>query len=196
MSYKLIGSQRSPFVRLCRLVMIKHKIDFEFQVTNFVDDQKQAELLAQESPINRVPILISEGQKIFDSRIILGYLQSRHGLPSLSMDQENILSSIYSCLDTGVVLFLMKKDGFNIDAPGFFLDRHRARIPANLRFLTEWTSSLDAKKSEDWNVLSMALYSFLFWANAREILNIKNYPIYADFLERFKNAPGVSETSF
>jgi glutathione S-transferase len=196
MPYKLIGSQRSPFVRLCRLAMIQNKIDFEFQAMNFVDDKSQAEHLAKETPINKVPILIDGNQKIFDSRIILQYLQTNHNLPALSLDQENCLTSIYSCLDTGVILFLMKRDGFNIDAPGFFLDRQRARIPANLEYLAAWASKLDAKKSEDWNILSMGLFSFLYWANAREVIKIGEYPVHVDFVERFKNSHGVQETSF
>ena len=60
----LIGSQRSPFVRICRLLMIQNALDFEFRVLNFVDDAIAAKTLAKETPINRVPILFDGDQKI------------------------------------------------------------------------------------------------------------------------------------
>ena len=42
----------------------------------------------------------------------------------------------------------------------------------------------------------MSLYSYLYWAQAREILNVNSYPALAAFLARFADAPGVKETSF
>lgn len=84
--------------------MIQNSIKFDFKVLNIVSDASAAAALQAESPINKVPILVvrSEGasgeQKIFDSRVIAGFLSAKHGLRKLSLDEENILSSIYSCL--------------------------------------------------------------------------------------------------
>lgn len=196
MAYRLIGSKRSPFVRICRILMIQNQIDFDFRLLDFVENQKDAEILAKETPINKVPVLIDEGQTIFDSRVIVNYLIRKHHLRELSIDEENIVSSIYSCLDTGVILFLMRKDGFDINGSGFFLSRHRQRIPKNLEYVTPWASSLDPAKSNDWNYASMSLFSFLYWAEARELLAVKSYPKLADFMDRFQLAPGVEQTSF
>jgi len=120
MAYTLISSERSPFGRICRMFMIRHAIDFDFRVLNFVDDQNAAIALAKETPINKVPILVDNNQKIFDSRVIINHLIKKHRLPELSLQEENIISCIYSCLDAGVILFLMKKDGYDIGGPGFF----------------------------------------------------------------------------
>src|SRR5690606_30517769 len=129
MSYTLIGSQRSPYARACRMLMIQNGIDFEFRILNFVDDAKDADVLAKESPINKVPILIDGNRRIFDSRVIMNYLADKHDLRPLSIDEENYLSAVYSCLDSGVILFLLRRDGFDLGTPGFFLSRQRARIP-------------------------------------------------------------------
>lgn len=196
MAYTLIGSQRSPFVRACRMFMIRNGIDFDFRILNFVDDPAASKALAEETPINKVPILVDGDQKIFDSRVIINYLTEKHALPRLSIDEENLVSSIYGCLDAGVVLYLMKRDGFEMDRPGFFVPRQRERIPRNLEYLTPWATSLDPSKAEDWNYPSMSLFSFLFWAEARELLEIRSFPEHAAFMERFAGAPGVSETSF
>jgi glutathione S-transferase len=194
MAYTLIGSIRSPFVRICRMLMESNGIPFVFRVLNIADDAKAAAELAKESPINRVPVLLDGNQKIFDSRVIANFLIKRHGLAALTLDEENLVSAIYSCLDTGVTLFLMRKDGFDMNDPGFFLSRQRARIPANLAYLTPFAEKLDPKR--DWNYVSMSLYSFLFWANARELIRLTDYPKLVAFMERFKDAPGVQSTGF
>lgn len=197
MSYTIMGSARSPFVRINRMFMMHNSISCEFKVLNFLDDPKDAAELAKESPINRVPILLVEGgQKIFDSRVITNYLIKKHNLKPLSIEDENRVSVAYSCLDTALTLFQMKRDGFDIDKPAFFLSRHRERIPQNLKYLDSWIKELSPSKKEDWNVPSIALYSFLFWAHAREIFNVNDYPTCASFLERFANCTGVQETTF
>lgn len=175
---------------------MQNKIDFNFRVLNFVDNPDDAKNLSQETPINKVPLLLDGDQKIFDSRVIVNYLTEKHGLPRLSIDEENIVSCIYSCLDSGVILFLMKRDGYDIDGPGFFLARQRERIPRNLEYITPWVRSLNPSSPKDWNYASMSLLSFLYWAQARELLKMSDYPVMAEFMERFKDAPGVKETSF
>jgi len=196
MAYTIIGSLRSPFVRACRLLMIQNSIAHDFRILNFVQDKNDAVALSKETPINKVPILIDGEQKIFDSRVIANHLIKKHGLRSLSLNEENILTCIYSCLDSGVILFLMREEGMNIEDSGFFVSRVRARIPNNLQFIEPWVTNLDPHKKDDWNYASMALYSFLFWAEARKLINLKNYPSCASFSERFKDNIGVSDTGF
>lgn len=196
MSYTLVGSEKSPFVRVCRMLMMQNKIDFEFRVLNFVVDKAHAEALAKASPINRVPILMDGEQTIFDSRVIVNHLVKKHGLPALTLDEENFVSTAYSCMDSGVVLFLMRQDGFDVNGSGFFLARQRERIPRNLEFMTPWARGLNPANARDWNFASMSLYAFLFWAQARQLIDLKNYPEMASFVARFSEAVGVRETSF
>ena len=42
----------------------------------------------------------------------------------------------------------------------------------------------------------MSLFSFLYWAEAREVVDLKLYPELAAFLMRFSEAPGVKATGF
>ena len=196
MSYTLVGSEKSPFVRVCRMLMMQNKIDFEFRILNFVVDRVHAEALAKESPINRVPILMDGEQTIFDSRVIVNHLIKKHGLRELSLDEENLVSAAYSCMDSGVVLFLMQQDGFDVNGPGFFLARQRERIPRNIEFMTPWARDLDPANPRDWNFASMSLFAFLFWAQARELIKLADYPEMVSFMARFSDAVGVRETSF
>lgn len=196
MKYTLYGSLRSPFVRLCRILMIQNQIPFEFKVLNFVDSKDDAAELAKETPINKVPVLIDGSQRIYDSRVIVNHLITKHSLRRLSLDDENRVSMIYACMDAGVILFLMRKEGFDIQSSGFFVSRNRNRIPECLNELKPWMQKLNPKLAEDWNYASISLYCFLYWAEAREVLSLEDYPEYAEFMKKFSASIGVSETSF
>lgn len=198
MSYKLMSSERSPFGRICRMLMIHGQIPFDFIVWNFLDDPKAAQALAKESPINKLPILqISETQKLVDSRVIANYLMATHGLRQLSLEEENIASSIYSCMDVSVNLFLMRASGYDLDVDNTFLKRQKERIPSNLKFLEPWAMQLNPEEPGHWNFASISLFSFLYWADRRaQTIDLRELPSMQIFMERFGHSPGVKETSF
>lgn len=174
----------------------QHEIPCEFRILNFTDDPLAAAQLAKETPINRVPYLLDGEQIVFDSRVIIQYVAQKHQLTPLTIDEENKVSAIYSAMDAGVALYLLKRDGIDTAGPGFFLSRQRARIPNNLKFVTPWAESLRSDRPRDWNFASMALYSFLHWGNARQLFQISQYPSLAEFFDRFKDCPGVQGTGF
>lgn len=198
MSYTLISSERSPFGRICRMLMHAHTIPFQFRVLNFLDNKESAEALARETPINKVPILvIDENQKVFDSRVIANYLIQKHGLRPLTLNEENLVSAVYSCLDVSVILFLMKHNGYDLEARNVYLDRQKERIPRNLDFIEPWAARLDPRDPADWNYASMSLYSFLYWAHVRAgTVRLEDRPRLGEFVDRFAGAPGVKETVF
>lgn len=192
----LTTSERSPFGRICRLYMITHAIPFELRILNFVDDAVAANELRKETPINKVPILTTDdGSKIFDSRVIIEFLRKRNSLPELSLENENRVSAIYSCLDVSVILFLMRRSGYDLTASNFYLDRQKERLPRNLDYLRDWAEGLDPAKPADWNYASMSLLCFLEWASARaQTIDLAKEPVFEGFLRRFSRAPGVFET--
>lgn len=198
MNYSLISSERSPFGRICRMFMIHHKLLFNFRILNFVDNKEDALALAKESPINKVPILVVDGsQKIFDSRVIINYLSKAHNVPDLSLEEENIVSAIYSCLDVSVILFLMKHNGYDLNADNLYLRRQKERIPHNLEYIKSWTEKLSPSNPSDWNYASMSLLSFLYWADIRaRTIQLTDYPHFQKFIKNFSHAPGVQETGF
>lgn len=198
MKYTIISSERSPFGRICRMFMAAHKIDFNFRILNIVDSKEDADALALETPINKIPILVIDGnQKIFDSRVIINYLVRKYNLPELSLEEENYVSAIYSCLDVSVILFLMKQSGYDLEAQNLYLTRQKARIPANLEFIKPWATHLNAMNPKDWNYASMSLYSYLYWVKMRaRSINLEKYPHFLTFLDRFSGAAGVKESTF
>lgn len=175
------------------MFMIKNNIAFDFKPLNFVDDAKAAAELAKITPVNKVPLLIDGENKVFDSRVIINYVSKRQNLPALTLEEENLVSVIYGALDAGVILFLMKKDGFDLERSNFFVKRNRDRIHSAL----EYVIPVVGKLRENWNYPAMALYSFLYWGEARlGMFKVSDYPELANFQKAMENAPGVKETSF
>jgi glutathione S-transferase len=196
MAYQIIGSLRSPFVRLNRIYMINRKIDCEFRMINFLEDKNDAEFLARINPVNKVPVLLNGEQPIFDSRVIFNYLNKKHDGPVLSVEDENRLTIILGCIDVGVNLFLLKTSGVEMKSDNWFLKRQNQRVDTSIGCLVPWVKSLSESNESDWNYVSMALFCYLDWADFRNLIDIQRFPEMVDFLRRFRNSVGVRQTEF
>ena len=93
MSYTLIGSTTSPYVRKLRLCF-HDKINYEFKSINYLEIN-DANYLKSINPINKIPILIDNEETIFDSRVIFNHLTKKYSWTKLSLKEENILSAIF-----------------------------------------------------------------------------------------------------
>ena len=71
---KLIGSSTSPYVRKVRIVMAEKKLDYRL----VLEDVWAAETpIASANPLGKVPCLLMEGgEAVFDSRVIVEYLDT------------------------------------------------------------------------------------------------------------------------
>lgn len=195
---KLIGSTTSPFVRKLRMIIIKHNFPIELEAINYLE-AKDSEYLKSVNPINKIPILITQENgkdiAIYDSRVIYNYLAKKYQLKPLSIQDENIYSAIDGLIETSVNLFSLRRGGLQLNNENSYIVRQMDRIPSILLYLLPWVNSLDKNNPEHWNILSMNMYSYLYWANFREILDLSPYPAFQKFLADFSNHPGVKETS-
>lgn len=71
---KLLGTLTSPYVRKTRIVLAEKKIDLEFVIDNGGQDGSG---LAEFNPLCRIPVLLlDDGGSLFDSRVIVEYLDN------------------------------------------------------------------------------------------------------------------------
>jgi glutathione S-transferase len=71
---KLIGALTSPYVRKTRIVMAEKKLDYQF----VLEDVWANDDILKFNPLGKVPCLVLEGgEAIFDSRVIVEYLDTR-----------------------------------------------------------------------------------------------------------------------
>jgi glutathione S-transferase len=192
MNYTLVGSLTSPYVRKIRLLL--HGTPYELKVVNYLEEAGN-EYLKSINPVNKLPVLIDGDKTILDSRIIYYYLAKKNKWPELTVDEENRLTAIDGAMDTSISLFMYRRGGLDLNGGNTHVERQKERIPHILNFLTPWVKTLDEKNPAHWNFLTMSLYSYLYWADFREIYSLENHPDLKIFLEKFKNAPGVAETT-
>lgn len=71
---KLIGSLASPYVRKVRVVFAEKKLDYGFVLENVWDADTT---IAESNPLGKVPaLLMDDGSVLFDSRVIVEYLDT------------------------------------------------------------------------------------------------------------------------
>jgi glutathione S-transferase len=71
---KLIGSPASPYARKVRVVMAEKKLDYQYVME---DVWAPGSTITQSNPLGKVPCLVMEGgEAIFDSRVIVEYLDT------------------------------------------------------------------------------------------------------------------------
>ena len=71
---KLIGSLTSPYVRKVRIVMAEKKLDYRHEL----EDVWASDKITASNPLGKVPCLVlAGGEAIFDSRVIVEYLDTR-----------------------------------------------------------------------------------------------------------------------
>ena len=77
---KLLGSVNSPYVRKVRIVMAEKKLDYQF----VQEDVWGSDAILASNPLGKMPCLVMEGgEAVFDSRVIVEYLDARSPLARL-----------------------------------------------------------------------------------------------------------------
>ncbi len=99
---KLIGSLTSPYVRKARIVMAEKKLDYQHELENPWDDDK----ILKSNPLGKVPCLVLPGgEAIFDSRVIVEYLDTRSPVSRLIPEgsRERIEVRTWEALGDGLM---------------------------------------------------------------------------------------------
>ena len=123
---KLLGSRTSPYVRKVRIVMAEKKLDYQF----VEEDVWGSDASLASNPLGKVPCLIMEGgEAVFDSRVIVEYLDARSPLARLipEPNRERTEVRTWEALGDGI-----------LDAAIL------ARLEAT------WGGRTDEQRSQDW----------------------------------------------
>jgi len=99
---KLIGSLTSPYVRKVRIVMAEKKLDYQHEL----EDVWASDKIMASNPLGKVPCLVLPGgEAIFDSRVIVEYLDTRSPVSRLIPEgsRERIEVRTWEALADGLV---------------------------------------------------------------------------------------------
>jgi len=98
----LIGSLTSPYVRKVRIVMAEKKLDYRHEIEDVWGNDK----VMKSNPLGKVPCLVLPGgEAIFDSRVIVEYLDTRSPVSRLipETSRERIEVRTWEALADGVL---------------------------------------------------------------------------------------------
>ena len=99
---KLIGSLTSPYVRKVRIVMAEKKLDYRHEL----EDVWATDKIMASNPLGKVPCLVlSGGEALFDSRVIVEYLDTRSPVSRLIPEgsRERIEVRTWEALADGIL---------------------------------------------------------------------------------------------
>ncbi|WP_298452261.1 glutathione S-transferase N-terminal domain-containing protein [uncultured Marinobacter sp.] len=185
---KLIGSTTSPYVRRIRILLDEERYDF-VNLDIYGADRDE---IRRTNPALKIPVLESDGQEIYDSRIIARYLSSKQGRDPLTWDQQNQLTLIDGANDSAVTLLLARRSGVDVDAPGvLFFDLQRERIMTTLRTLA---AQVEDGQFEEWNYPAICLYCLVDWLDFRDLVDFTGIESLIAFRDSHNTLPWVAET--
>jgi glutathione S-transferase len=170
MSIVVYGSLPSPYVR--RVRMLLEGVDYQLELLNVYDDATRAEY-SKITPIRKLPLLVDEGQPVFDSHVIYHHLCRKLDRPECSLEQHNLVSVIDAATDSLIILFLSSNSGLTLDADKPLFKLQMERIPNALSWLDQ-----QARRGEfdEWHYASLSLVSLIDWANFRELYDFSDFP--------------------
>ncbi|MCX7277030.1 MAG: glutathione S-transferase N-terminal domain-containing protein [Burkholderiales bacterium] len=137
---KLIGSLSSPYVRKVRVVMAEKKLDYQFVLDDVWTAGSQ---VGESNPLGKVPCLVMEaGEAIFDSRVIVEYLDTLSPVGKLipAQSRERVEVKTWEALADGVcdagVLARMEStwvERSNEQRSQAWIDRQMSKVEAGLK---------------------------------------------------------------
>ena len=138
---KLLIATPSPFARKVRVFLREEKIACEELITN---PWSQDDPIGKHNPLGKIPILMTDdGETIFDSSLIVEYLQNRQ--PEQSLLPETRQGQLYAkqiekiadgICDAAVLTFLESHRPINLQSHSW-ISRQEKKIRRGLTFLNE-----------------------------------------------------------
>lgn len=138
---KLIGSESSPYVRKCRMVIIEKGLSSSIQEVMVVTADNPKELL-DANPLGKIPALVlDDSEAMIDSPVICEYLDSIAPGPRLIPQDGNerfeilhLVAVADGVLDASVALTMESRRPEQYQFPAF-IDRQKAAIMRTVGYL-------------------------------------------------------------
>lgn len=177
---KLFGSTTSPYVRRLRILL--QSMEHEFVLLDIFNSRDRA-VIQVKNPTLKIPMLMDDDQVVLDSGNIFRYLSKRYSLGELSVNEQNVLTSIDAVNDGLVQMLILSRSEIDVSADKLYFRIQRERQETVFTHLEE-----EAKNGrfKEWNYLSISLFCLLDWITFRHLFDFSDYPtlvkLYQDWL--------------
>lgn len=199
---KLIGSHASPYVRKVRVVLAEKSLEFEFVMGDVMAEQSP---VFEVNPLGKIPCLILEdGQKLYDSRVIVEYLDTLSTKPNLIPGNAKERATVRcwealsdGALDSGILVrweAVQRQPQYQDPS---WTARQRRKIDHALRAMSEQLADKPFCAGKEFTLADAAVGSTLGWFLFRfpEMDWPTRYPNLSDLYKRLAERPSFSETT-
>jgi glutathione S-transferase len=199
---KLIGTPTSPYTRKVRVVLAEKRIDYEFVVDS---PQDAATRVPAYNPLGKVPVLVTDdGTNIFDSRVIVEYLDSAS--PVARLIPEDIRQRIQvrrwealadGCTDAAVAVVTEKRRGASPPSAKGILSRQQGKIDRAVAVMAEELGNRNWCSGESYSLSDIAVGCSLGYLDLRlpDLNWRKAYPNLAKLTERLSHRASFKFTA-
>ena len=199
---KLIGSLNSPYVRKVRVVFTEKKLDYLF----ILEDVWAADTaIAQSSPLGKVPVLLmDDGSRLFDSRVIVEYLDTLTPVGKLIPPGGRERSSVKcwealadGVLDAAVLVRLEKTLRPEAQQSPVWIARQMGKVHAGLKQLSDDLSEKPFCAGNQYTLADIAVGCMLGWLSFRfpEIDWREDYHNLQRLFEKVSERPSFKDTA-
>ena len=200
---KLIGSTTSPYVRKVRVVMAEKKLDYQFVLDDVWGDGAR---VAATNPLGKVPCLLMEGgEALFDSRVIVEYLDTLSPVGKLipSQGRERAEVKTWEALADGVMdaailarleaTWAHRKDSERSQA---WIDRQLRKVNDSLKAMSQGLGDKPFCSGIHLSLSDIAVGCALGWLEFRfpDIAWRSEYPNLGKLLDKLMQRPSFADT--
>jgi glutathione S-transferase len=195
---KLYGSLTSPYVRKVRICLIEMGLDYDFIVESPTDPNSN---VAHLNPLGKVPLLQrDDGEVLFDSPIIVEYLDNMLGEPLLPVAPERWRVQRWHALADGILdavvtrLLETRRSAEKQDAT--LIQRQEGKVAAALRFADEKYGGAQYLEAGQFGIADIAFAVALEYIDFRYSHDWRSsYPRLAEWLSEIRHRESFSETA-
>ncbi|MEO6352296.1 MAG: glutathione S-transferase C-terminal domain-containing protein [Burkholderiaceae bacterium] len=198
---KLIGSLASPYVRKVRVVFAEKKLDYEL----ILEDVWAADTtIGQSNPLGKIPaLLMDDGSRLFDSRVIVEYLDTLTPVGKLIPAGGRERSSVKcwealadGILDAAVIVRLEKIQRPESQQNTAWIARQMVKVGAGLQQLSDDLGEKPFCAGNQYTLADIAVGCTLGWLSFRfpEIAWREDHPNLQRLFEKLSERPSFKDT--
>jgi glutathione S-transferase len=197
---KIIGSLTSPYARKVRIVAIEKKFECEFVKEDVWSPDTQ---IAQQNPLGKIPALVLDDGVLFDSRVIVEYLDSRAPtirlIPSGNRERSAVrtLEALADGLCDAAIAIMLEKKFHGVEAISQdWLNRQAAKVDGALAMMSQTLGKSLWMNDKAFSLADIACGVALGYLELRFPENTwkQAYPNLADFYVRMMERPSFQAT--
>jgi len=199
---KLLGSGFSPYTRKVRIVLLEKKIDCEMETVDVAPADNPVNAY---NPLGKVPaLLLDDGTALFDSRVIVEFLDGASPLARLIPDDNRERVAVRrwealadGCLDAGILIRyeLMRPKKEQSKA---WLQKQSGKLRRGLDMIAADLGERPWCQGERYTLADIAVGACLGWVEFRKPGGVAwrgEHPNLGRFYDKLMERPAFAETA-